>query len=52
MRGTEREAGMKVGMEIAREFIDRVRDRVNGFYIIPPFGRYWIARELLAFIKE
>jgi len=51
MRGTEREAGMKVGMEIAREFVDRVRDRVNGFYIIPPFGRHEIARELIAYIK-
>jgi len=42
---------MKEGIEIAREFIAQVRERVGGFYIIPPFGRYEIAMELVAFIK-
>ena len=51
MRGKEKEAGMKEGIEIAREFIAQVRERVGGFYIIPPFGRYEIAVELVAFIK-
>jgi homocysteine S-methyltransferase len=51
MRGKDKESGMKEGMDIAMEFIDRIREKVGGFYIIPPFGRYWIARELLAFIK-
>jgi len=52
MRGKDKDFGMKEGMDIALEFIDSVKERVGGFYIIPPFGRYWIARELLAFIKE
>jgi homocysteine S-methyltransferase len=51
MRGKEKEAGMKEGIEIAREFIAQVRERVGGFYIIPPFGRYEIAVELVKFIK-
>jgi homocysteine S-methyltransferase len=51
MRGKEKEAGVEEGLAIAREFIDRVRDRVGGFYLIPPFGRYEIAVELVRFIK-
>jgi homocysteine S-methyltransferase len=51
MRGKEKDAGMREGLAIAREFIAGVRDRVGGFYIIPPFGRYEIAVELVKLIK-
>ena len=52
MRGKDKEAGVKEGLAIAREFIAGVRDRVGGFYLIPPFGKYEIAGELITFIKE
>jgi len=51
MRGKEKDTGMREGLAIAREFIAGVRDRVGGFYIIPPFGRYEIAVELVKLIK-
>jgi len=51
MRGKEKDAGVKEGLAIAREFIQAVRDRVGGFYLIPPFGKYEIAVELVKFIK-
>jgi homocysteine S-methyltransferase len=51
MRGKDKDAGAREGIAIAREFITRVRGRVDGFYIIPPFGRYEIAVELVSFIK-
>ncbi|MGA2151070.1 MAG: bifunctional homocysteine S-methyltransferase/methylenetetrahydrofolate reductase, partial [Geobacteraceae bacterium] len=51
MRGKDKEAGAREGLAIAREFIAQVRDRVGGFYLIPPFGKYEIAAELVAFIK-
>jgi homocysteine S-methyltransferase len=51
MRGKEKEAGMLEGLAIAREFITRVKERVGGFYLIPPFGRYEIAVELVRYIK-
>jgi homocysteine S-methyltransferase len=51
MRGKEKEAGVREGLAIAREFIAQVRDRVGGFYIIPPFGKYEIAAELVSYIK-
>ena len=51
MRGKEKEAGVREGLAIAREFIGQVRDRVGGFYVIPPFGKYEIAAELVSFIK-
>jgi methionine synthase I (cobalamin-dependent)/5,10-methylenetetrahydrofolate reductase len=51
MRGKEKDAGVKEGIAISREFIAQVRDRVGGFYIIPPFGRYEIAVELVSYIK-
>ncbi|AAR36366.1 bifunctional homocysteine S-methyltransferase/methylenetetrahydrofolate reductase [Geobacter sulfurreducens] len=51
MRGKEKEDGVREGLAIAREFIDAVRDRVGGFYLIPPFGKYGIAVELTRYIK-
>lgn len=51
MRGKEKDEGVREGLAIAREFIAAVQDRVGGFYLIPPFGRYEIAAELLRFIK-
>jgi len=52
MRGKEKEEGVREGLAIAREFIDAARSRVGGFYLIPPFGRYEIAVELVRHIKE
>ncbi len=51
MRGKEKDAGVREGLDIAREFIETVRGRVGGFYLIPPFGKYEIAVELVKFIK-
>lgn len=51
MRGKEKEDGVREGLAIAREFIDAVRGRVGGFYLIPPFGKYGIAVELTRYIK-
>jgi len=51
MQGKEKEEGVREGLAIAREFIDASRDRVGGFYLIPPFGRYEIAVELVRHIK-
>jgi homocysteine S-methyltransferase len=52
MRGKEKAAGVKEGLDIAREFIAQVRDKVGGFYLIPPFGKFEMAAELIAFIKD
>ena len=52
MRGKEKEAGVLEGMAIAREFIAATREMVGGFYLIPPFGKYGLAVELIRFIKE
>ena len=51
MRGKEKDEGVREGLAIAREFIAAVRERVGGFYLIPPFGRYEIAAELVRYIK-
>jgi methionine synthase I (cobalamin-dependent)/5,10-methylenetetrahydrofolate reductase len=51
MRGKEKEAGIREGLAIAEEFITGAKERVGGFYLIPPFGRYEIAVELVRFIK-
>jgi homocysteine S-methyltransferase len=51
MRGKDKDAGAREGLAIAREFIAEVREHVGGFYIIPPFGRYEIAVELVTLIK-
>jgi methionine synthase I (cobalamin-dependent)/5,10-methylenetetrahydrofolate reductase len=51
MRGKEKDAGVREGLAIAHEFITEVRDRVGGFYLIPPFGKYEIAVELVKLIR-
>ena len=52
MRGKEKEAGVAEGLAIAREFIAETKGTAGGFYLIPPFGKYDIAVELVRFIKE
>ena len=41
------EAGRQQGIEIAREMLARVKDRVAGAYIMPPFGRYQLALDVV-----
>lgn len=52
MRGKAKEEGIREGLAIAREFIDAARDRVGGFYIIPPFGNHRVAAELVRHIRS
>lgn len=37
------DAGRAEGVQVAREMLTSVRDRVEGAYIMPPFGRYALA---------
>ena len=52
MAGKVGEDGVAEGLAIAREFIEAAIGRVGGFYLIPPFGKYQIAVELVKFIKK
>jgi homocysteine S-methyltransferase len=52
MAGKAGAAGVAEGLAIAREFIARTFGEVGGFYLIPPFGKYQIAVELVKFIKQ
>lgn len=40
-------AGRAMGVEIAREMLGAVKDRVQGAYIMPPFGRYRLALRVI-----
>jgi methionine synthase I (cobalamin-dependent)/5,10-methylenetetrahydrofolate reductase len=51
MAGRVGDDGVREGLEIAREFIDGAIGQVGGFYLIPPFGKYEIALELVKYIK-
>jgi homocysteine S-methyltransferase len=41
------DAGRLEGVQIAREMLARVKDRVQGAYIMPPFGRYQLALDVI-----
>lgn len=43
----ERGEGQAEGVRIAREALEAVRHRVQGAYIMPPFGRYRVAMQVL-----
>ncbi len=47
MKGLEKEAGIREGLAIAREFIGATFQAVGGYYLIPPFGKYELALELI-----
>ena len=42
----------KEGIRIAREMLFAVRDRVQGVYLMPPFGKYELALEVLDGLKD
>ncbi|MBM3217286.1 MAG: bifunctional homocysteine S-methyltransferase/methylenetetrahydrofolate reductase [Candidatus Rokubacteria bacterium] len=46
------EAARKEGVQIAREMLFVVRDRVQGAYLMPPLGRYELALEVLDGLKR
>jgi len=52
MKGLEKEAGVREGLAIAKEFIHEVFDSAGGFYLIPPFGKYDLALELIDYIHS
>jgi methionine synthase I (cobalamin-dependent)/5,10-methylenetetrahydrofolate reductase len=52
MAGRVGEDGVREGLAIAREFIDAAIGKVGGFYLIPPFGKYQIAVELVRYLKS
>ncbi len=39
--------GRKEGVRMAQELIREVRDLIDGVYIMPSFGRYEVAAEVL-----
>lgn len=41
------DAARSAGIEIAREMLSAVKDRVDGAYIMPPFGRYELAIDVI-----
>jgi len=46
------ENGLDEGMALARELLDAARGRVQGVYIMPSFGRYDVAAQLLADLRQ
>jgi homocysteine S-methyltransferase len=52
MKGLDKEAGAREGLAIAKEFIDASMAAVGGYYLIPPFGKYELAVELIEHIQQ
>jgi homocysteine S-methyltransferase len=52
MKGLEKEAGMREGLAIAKEFIAATFHAAGGYYLIPPFGKYELALELIEYIHD
>ena len=47
MKGLEKEAGIREGLAIAREFIGATFHAVGRYYLLPPFGKHELALELI-----
>lgn len=50
MKGLEKDAGVQAGLTIARELINATFSAAGGYYLIPPFGRFEMALELIEHI--
>ena len=50
MKGLEKEAGIREGLAIAKEFISATYHAAGGYYLIPSFGKYELAVELIDYI--
>ena len=46
------EEARREGIRIAQEILKGVRDMVQGAYLMPPFGRYEMALEVVKVISE
>jgi homocysteine S-methyltransferase len=46
------EKSWKEGLEIAGELVSDLRDGASGLYLIPPFGRYDVAAELIERVRD
>ena len=44
--------GRKEGVRLARELLLEARDSVHGIYIMPSFGRYEVAAEVLEVLSD
>ncbi|MBX6342578.1 MAG: bifunctional homocysteine S-methyltransferase/methylenetetrahydrofolate reductase, partial [Thermomicrobiaceae bacterium] len=44
--------GRREGVRLAQELIEEARDAVHGIYIMPSFGRYEVAAEVLAVLTD
>ncbi len=52
MKGLEKVAGAQEGLAIAKEFIDAIFAVTGGYYLIPPFGKFELAVELIEHIQQ
>jgi methionine synthase / methylenetetrahydrofolate reductase (NADH) len=52
MKGLDKEAGVREGLAIAKEFIDATIAVAGGYYLIPPFGKYELAARLIEHIQQ
>jgi len=46
------ENSLDEGMALARELLDAARGRVQGVYVMPSFGRYDLAAQLLRELRQ
>ena len=46
------EHAWKVGLELAVELVEQLREWAQGVYLMPPFRKYWIAAEILERVRS
>lgn len=51
MHGASGEEGVRRGLAISRELVEAGRGRVDGFYLMPPFGKVDMALSLIEAIR-
>ncbi|MFP3854771.1 MAG: bifunctional homocysteine S-methyltransferase/methylenetetrahydrofolate reductase [Anaerolineales bacterium] len=50
--GKAGDEGPRVGVELATSLLEQLQNRVQGAYLMPPFGRYDMAAEIIEAVKS
>ncbi|UCE06012.1 MAG: methylenetetrahydrofolate reductase [bacterium] len=46
-KAVDSDEAWQIGIEIAQDMLIQIKDKVQGVYLMPPFGRYLVALEVL-----
>jgi homocysteine S-methyltransferase len=51
MREVPKDGAMKEGINIAQELLTKIKNVIEGVYLMPPFAKYEVVSEIISVVK-